>query len=164
MRHQKFPACNETPGRGRPRSFATRFRHGKLFTSGGSSSAGRASVCGTECRGFNPRLPPQLTQGSHCTPLRPGTTSTPGSHRLPDLRRDKLSWRAFVTASTSSAASFDSTDGAGISEERRQVIEFGEDGSYSARERLLFGVYAVVRCQQKNRQLRLGCLELLSQF
>ena len=35
-------------------------RHGKLDTSGGSSSAGRASVCGTECRGFNPRLPPQL--------------------------------------------------------------------------------------------------------
>jgi hypothetical protein len=27
---------------------------------GGSSSAGRASVCGTECRGFNPRLPPQF--------------------------------------------------------------------------------------------------------
>ncbi len=28
---------------------------------GGSSSAGRASVCGTECRGFEPRLPPQAT-------------------------------------------------------------------------------------------------------
>jgi hypothetical protein len=27
---------------------------------GGSSSAGRASVCGTECRGFNPRLPPHF--------------------------------------------------------------------------------------------------------
>jgi hypothetical protein len=33
--------------------------HAKLLASGGSSSAGRASVCGTECRGFNPRLPPQ---------------------------------------------------------------------------------------------------------
>src|SRR5882724_2161341 len=33
---------------------------GKLRTSGGSSSAGRAPVCGTGCRGFNPRLPPQL--------------------------------------------------------------------------------------------------------
>ena len=31
---------------------------GKLRTSGGSSSAGRAPVCGTGCRGFNPRLPP----------------------------------------------------------------------------------------------------------
>jgi hypothetical protein len=35
-------------------------RHGKLDFSGGSSSVGRASVCGTECRGFKPRLPPQL--------------------------------------------------------------------------------------------------------
>src|SRR5882762_489707 len=34
-------------------------QHGKLGKSGGSSSAGRASVCGTECRGFKPRLPPQ---------------------------------------------------------------------------------------------------------
>src|SRR6266705_4612614 len=31
---------------------------GKLRTSGGSSSAGRAPVCCTGCRGFNPRLPP----------------------------------------------------------------------------------------------------------
>ena len=30
----------------------------RALSSGGSSSAGRASVCGTECRGFNPRLPP----------------------------------------------------------------------------------------------------------
>jgi hypothetical protein len=44
----------------RPLSFATPLRHGKLDASGGSSSAGRASVCGTECRGFKPRLPPQL--------------------------------------------------------------------------------------------------------
>ena len=28
---------------------------------GGSSSAGRASVCGTECRGFKSRLPPQTS-------------------------------------------------------------------------------------------------------
>jgi hypothetical protein len=28
---------------------------------GGSSSAGRASVCGTECRGFKSRLPPQIS-------------------------------------------------------------------------------------------------------
>jgi hypothetical protein len=40
--------------------FLARFRHAKLRSSGGSSSAGRASVCGTECRGFDPRLPPQL--------------------------------------------------------------------------------------------------------
>ena len=33
--------------------------HAKLTTSGGSSSAGRASVCGTESRGFKSHLPPQ---------------------------------------------------------------------------------------------------------
>ena len=39
--------------------FVTESSHVKLLASGGSSSAGRASVCGTECRGFKPRLPPQ---------------------------------------------------------------------------------------------------------
>ena len=34
---------------------------------GGSSSAGRASVCGTECRGFNPRLPPQFSKHKKST-------------------------------------------------------------------------------------------------
>jgi hypothetical protein len=41
-------------------SFRGGLRRDKLAGNGGSSSAGRASVCGTECRGFNPRLPPQL--------------------------------------------------------------------------------------------------------
>jgi hypothetical protein len=41
-----------------PAPFNILFSHAKLLASGGSSSAGRASVCGTECRGFNPRLPP----------------------------------------------------------------------------------------------------------
>src|SRR6266403_2190480 len=50
-------------------------QHGKLARSGGSSSAGRASVCGTECRGFKPRLPPQLPFISHRTRLRPSTAS-----------------------------------------------------------------------------------------
>jgi len=63
-----------------------------------------------------------------------------------------------------SAVLFDSTYGAGICEECRQIIEFGEDGSYSAGQGLLFGVYAVVCGQQKDRQLRLGCFELLSQL
>jgi hypothetical protein len=39
--------------------FSVSLTHVKLLPCGGSSSAGRASVCGTECRGFNPRLPPQ---------------------------------------------------------------------------------------------------------
>src|ERR1700684_3546273 len=34
---------------------------------GGSSSAGRASVCGTGCRGFNPRLPTQFPQHNKLT-------------------------------------------------------------------------------------------------
>ena len=44
--------------------FLARDSHAKLHICGGSSSAGRASVCGTECRGFNPRLPPQIVPGS----------------------------------------------------------------------------------------------------
>ena len=44
--------------------FLARDSHAKLHICGGSSSAGRASVCGTECRGFNPRLPPQIAPGS----------------------------------------------------------------------------------------------------
>src|SRR5882724_10976235 len=44
--------------------------HAKLNPCGGSSSAGRASVCGTECRGFNPRLPPQTSINFHL-PFRP---------------------------------------------------------------------------------------------
>ena len=55
-------------------SFSIRFSHAKLLASGGSSSAGRASVCGTECRGFNPRLPPQLPHSSHRPPLHLGAT------------------------------------------------------------------------------------------
>src|SRR5579863_8311853 len=42
-------------------------------TGGGSSSAGRASVCGTECRGFEPRLPPQshfIPQNADCDAQR----------------------------------------------------------------------------------------------
>lgn len=47
-----------------PNQFAARFPvllgHAKLTTSGGSSSVGRASVCGTESRGFKSHLPPQI--------------------------------------------------------------------------------------------------------
>src|SRR3979490_452478 len=46
-------------GQAHPPPSAAPPQHGKLIPSGGSSSAGRASVCGTECRGFKPRLPPQ---------------------------------------------------------------------------------------------------------
>ena len=49
----------------------------KLGPCGGSSSAGRASVCGTECRGFKSRLPPQL----------PATQVSRGSHPSLAMRR-----------------------------------------------------------------------------
>jgi hypothetical protein len=53
--------CRPAHPRTRPRHYSSRYKgHVKLDTSGGSSSAGRASVCGTECRGFKSRLPPQL--------------------------------------------------------------------------------------------------------
>jgi hypothetical protein len=48
-------------GAGQTPPSAAPLRHGKLDPSGGSSSAGRASVCGTECRGFKPRLPPHFS-------------------------------------------------------------------------------------------------------
>jgi len=40
----------------------------------------------------------------------------------------------------------DPADGARISDDRRQVIEFGKDGSNSAGECALFRLHAVVRC------------------
>src|SRR5215470_14361552 len=46
--------------------FKRRKGHGKLKRCGGSSSAGRASDCGSECRGFKSRLPPQESR------VRPG--------------------------------------------------------------------------------------------
>ena len=83
--------------------------------------------------------------------------------RLDDLVCQTRKGSSYPSA-VSSVASFDSTDGAGIGKERRQIIEFGEDGSYSAGQCLLFGVDTVVGCQQKDRQLRFRCPKLLSQL
>src|SRR5215472_15638641 len=41
------------------------YRKLRIFHSGGSSSAGRASDCGSECRGFKSHLPPQFFK-IHC--------------------------------------------------------------------------------------------------